>query len=312
MRPLRVLCVIVVTPGALFAPPARAFDELEPYRSIDPIQDSFLETWLDTNDTRSENESRVWGPVVGRGHALVSIDPFWKQTATGRNDFGVMLMLGMPLDRVARQSGSRAATAPAIAEEVHDEEPEGSLKPTRPAPGVLAPSTVPAQLSPSLAQACVKAAWRAHGWAGEGDLDGMGARARLSATLPEVRLRASRGWDQSFRVLPTDTDPYRTQEITGVSRWIEGRLTWKLDRILFVDEEIPIERLRLKRIEARSRLAGRVLSALFDWYRSMAAASDPIASTQEHVEAVLRKAEAEAMLDVLTGGWFSQWLADRH
>jgi hypothetical protein len=168
---------------------------------------------------------------------------------------------------------------------------------------------VPVRVSPRLARSCVRAAWRAHGVADEDDPARMASRSRLSAALPEVGVRASRGWDQSWRLTPTDADPYRTQEGSGTTRWIEGRLTWRLDRLVFADEEIPIERLRMQRIEVRGRIAGKVLAALFEWQRAIVAAADPALSVQEHVTAVLREAEAEAELDVLTDGWFSQWRA---
>ena len=34
---------------------------------------------------------------------------------------------------------------------------------------------------------------------------------------------------------------------------------------------------------------------------------NPTLTTDEHLAAVLREAEAAAMLDVMTDGWFSRW-----
>jgi len=136
----------------------------------------------------------------------------------------------------------------------------------------------------------------------------MRSRARASALLPETRFKMSRDWDQTFRLTPTNDDPYRLQESNGGGRRLEGRLTWKLDRLLFVDEELSLERLRLRRIRERSRIAGQTLRALFDWQRARLMAADPATDDAQYVEAMVQQAEAEAMLNVLTGGWFSTWL----
>jgi hypothetical protein len=154
----------------------------------------------------------------------------------------------------------------------------------------------------------VRAAWRISGVLSDEDLLSMSLRARTSAVLPEVSVRVSRGWDSSFRLLPTDTDPYRTQQVNGSSQWLEGRLSWKLDRALFSDEEIPVERLRIRRVEERSRIATRVLRELFEWQRASIMEQDPVLSSDEHLTAMIRRMEAEASLDVMTGGWFSGWL----
>lgn len=140
------------------------------------------------------------------------------------------------------------------------------------------------------------------------DLDRMSTRARSSGLVPEARLHASRTWDRGQRFLPTDSDPYRTQEYNLNRQTFEGRLTWRLDRLVFTDEELTIERLRVQRIELRAQIAGKVLRALFDWQRASAACFDTSLTDQERTEAMIRQAEAEAMLDVMTGGWFSGWV----
>lgn len=141
------------------------------------------------------------------------------------------------------------------------------------------------------------------------DLDGMSGRARMSGALPEARFRATRGWDRGQKLTPTNTDPYRLQDSTTASQLIEGRLTWRLDRLLFADEEVAIEKLRIQRTQHRTQLAGKVLATLFDWQRARRAADDTSLPDEERAEAWLRASEAEAALEVLTGGWFAGWLA---
>ena len=69
-----------------------------------------------------------------------------------------------------------------------------------------------------------------------------------------------------------------------------------------------MERLRVQQVQLRSRLAGEVLRALFDWQRARLALADPSLDEPEHLEAAVREVEAVATLDILTGGWFSSWL----
>jgi hypothetical protein len=283
MQRAQAFGLLLATPATLASVLARAADPPEPYRTLDPAQDASLDDSLALE--YGAPQAKAW----------VSLGSFYKRHRSGHNDLGVMLLLGLPLERIATPAATRAPSQ-GLAE--------------GPAPQTAQPELPPQpalRVHTRLARSCVQAAWRAHGWNVESDLDRMASRSRWSSVLPEVRLRMARGWDDSFRVTSTEADPYRSQEVTGTSRWLEGRLIWRLDRALFADEEIPIERLRMQRAEARSRLAGKVLAALFDWQKALMAASDPMLSSQEHLGAVLQQAEAEAVLDVLTAGWFAQW-----
>jgi len=305
MRPYHAIGWLLASPLPLIATAARALETPETFRASDPAAEALLE------ESRALESSP--GPFADPSlqssrDSWLSLGAFWRRTAFARDDLGLMLTIALPLERplfrrsTPRSEPARPATesAGSLAEKpaVVDDTSKGA------APAVV----VPIRVSPRLARSCVLAAWRAQGWQTDDDLDRLVARMRWSALLPEVRVRAARGWDESFRLTPTDGDPYRTQQATGTSGWLEGRLTWRLDRTLFADEELQVERARVQRTEVRARLTGRVLAALFDWQRAIAAAADPTATTQEHVTAVLARAEAEATLDVLTGGWFGKWL----
>jgi hypothetical protein len=163
-------------------------------------------------------------------------------------------------------------------------------------------------MKPSMARACVRAAWRAHGVDHLDMFDAMKSRARASALLPDARFRVSQDWDQSYRLSPTNDDPFRLHETNGGGRKIEGTVTWKLGQLVFAHEEVAIERLRVQQSQLRSRIAGEVLKALFDWQRARMVRADPAADDMERWEATIREAEAMALLDVLTGGWFSSWV----
>jgi hypothetical protein len=71
---------------------------------------------------------------------------------------------------------------------------------------------------------------------------------------------------------------YDYTQTGGADLLLEARATWTLDRLVFADEELGIE--RLTEAEARDR-------------------------------AELERFEAEAALDVLTGGWFAAEIARR-
>ena len=107
-------------------------------------------------------------------------------------------------------------------------------------------------------------------------------------------------------VIPTDTSTY---DIAGANLYLEGRLTWRLDRLLYADDEPTLERTRLERQDARERVAAKVVDSLFQWQRALIAERGAVAGSKEAIDASLRLAEAEAALDILTGGWFGGWVA---
>lgn len=162
-------------------------------------------------------------------------------------------------------------------------------------------------VTPHVARAAVQAAWRTVGMSpDDARVESLISRARSSALLPETRLRAMRLVNErsSANLI---TEDVRTYDSAGQNLTFEARLTWRLDRLLFADDEITLERVRLDRHDARSKLAHRVLEALFHWQRAWLAAESSDRGSQEEMEATIRMVEAEATLDVLTGGWFSPW-----
>ena len=162
----------------------------------------------------------------------------------------------------------------------------------------------PLVLTSRLARQAVLAGWRAAG-IGIDDrrIDDMTSRAHWSALLPEMRLRAIR-WDDE-RLYSYSTED-RTSDQTGAKLGLEARLTWRLDRLVYADDEPAFERIRMERQETRTRVAQRVLEALFHWQRALIELHACVPGMLEEVEASSRVAEAEAALDVLTAGWFSQ------
>lgn len=137
-------------------------------------------------------------------------------------------------------------------------------------------------------------------------LDDLAARSRASGLLPELRLRVAHVVNDTASLSPTAYDPERLTASAGTSLWLEGRATFRLDRLLRGDDEPAVERLRLDRERQRRALEDRALEALALWRRAKAKLDDPDADERARAMAEADVAVAEATLDVLTAGWFSR------
>ncbi len=260
-------------------------------------------------------EDLVGRATVGRsalrrapgGEAWISLGGFTRKTMQGAREVGGLVVVGLPFDRVARSTARTAA-------------PSGSGAGANVVPAT-ASTTADAEgigigVTPKLARGTVEAAWRAASLGSDdARFDAIVSRARWSAVLPETRLRAIRFEDQRLSTDAT-VDANRLRDSTGANVGLEARLTWRLDRLLYADDEPSFERMRLERHDARARIAGRVLEALFHWHRgwlelryaqaaSREAREPPNRPSRDEVESGLRVLEAEATLDVLTAGWFT-------
>lgn len=227
------------------------------------------------------------------GSAWVSLVGFAGAGSERPTSVGGAVVVGLPFDRLTRAPLRTAGFGPATA-------------PSEAFPAVLVRGETGAAtpLPVSFARACVAAALRAAGLGSDDEhIDAIARRSRWSAALPEARVRAIRGEDQRAS-LDATADVSRLRGSAGADLTLEARLTWRLDRLVFADEEPSLERLRLERHDARLRVASRTLEALFHWQRArrdLAAG----ATSEAILELETRLAEAEATLDVLTDGWFS-------
>jgi hypothetical protein len=162
-------------------------------------------------------------------------------------------------------------------------------------------------VAPSLARACVAAAFRASGLAGDSSVEALGARARESAWLPDAHVRAMRLLAESARETTLATsDAANYYQTLGSHLVLELSLTWRFDRLLYAGDEPSVERLRLERIAARTRLTDKTLEALFNWKRALIDTEEALSGSDQELLARERAAEARATLDVLTDGWFSR------
>lgn len=183
------------------------------------------------------------------------------------------------------------------------------------APARASPSTeagprrlVTSAFAGAAVRAALSAAHAGEAWA---RISSLAARAHSSAILPEVVVRVARNTDESLHLSPTADDPYNYTAVGGAGWWLEGRLIWHLDRLVFNTHDLGIERLRVEHADRTGRIAAKVLETLFAWQRAALRAADGSAPDDERASAELDEAEAEIMLDELTGGWFGRELARR-
>jgi hypothetical protein len=317
LRPLAGLAVVVLL-LAVLTRLARAdplFDHGENAR-----EDAFVDGDLDEEDLVAMHLGGHTGTADVHGQSWVSVAGFTRQLLSGRNDVGAFVVVGLALDRIAvgpvhriadPSRGSprppRSVPVPAALPPTFPPPPPPPPPPLAPAPAP-APATVPAELvSAGFARDCVNAALVASGL-GTDDLriDSLIGRARASALLPETRMRAMRLWqdaDHTTAVAASDTANF--YDAVGANMVLELRLTWRLDRLLYAGDESTLERVRLERLDARTRIATRTLEVLFTWEKAVLDGRDAQSGSAEERAATLRAAEARATLDVLTAGWFT-------
>lgn len=249
-------------------------------------------------------------PSEQSGDASVSLALSTRQVtlASGgdRRDYAGSIVLSMPTD--LWWSAPKAKDISETDDGGRPPPPPGGAR-ARPRPDV---SSAFLLVRPRDARAAADAAVAAAGHDREREgLDDLASRARWSAALPQVRLRATRLVDESVSLSPTSYDAERTTSSGGASLWLEARTTWSLDRLVFADDEVRIERIQRQVADDVRALRERVVVDLFRWQRARVRVRDPALSYEQCVEHWLDMAELEVSLDVVTAGWLSRWRAAR-
>ncbi len=325
MRRAFTLATALALLSVLLARPARAEPWFGAWQGT--TEDRYLNGDIDLEDLLARTgvgAARADGSEVRAGSWL-TLGGFWRSLGAGYQDVGVLLLAGVAFDKIAR------GRSPVIAEgtgKAKTPPPPSSPPGAPPSPPPALPGAPPPGAAPvvrvdvtsvietrlvithEVARQAVLTAWRASGLGvNDARIDSMVSRARASAALPEVRVRAMRVFSDGSAngVIPIDASTYAT---AGSNLILEARLTWRLDQLLYASDEPGLARVRLDTQEARAKLAGKVLDALFQWQRAWLAVRSAGPGTNEATDATLRLVEAEAGLDVLTGGWFGAWLAE--
>ena len=292
----------------------------------EPLLNPWLELDPRYEDPDPPNGGRLMSPLrapiwIGVGGSIIG-------KKAGDTTFGTMLMLGLPLERLAawgvrrdvvaeeamaslekpsRANGSTEDTPPPKLSAPSGEHPEARAPSSPAAPPI---QRIPVTITTAVAHAAVDAALRrAHLLDPSARPDDLAARARAAAALPELRLRVLRTVDSGAALSPTEYDPTRTTDTATIAFWLEARATWRLDRLIFAEEEVALERMRHERTDAQSRLTSHVLRLLFEWQRGLALTESGVVPPDERLPLALRCLELEAELDLVTDGWFSKWRA---
>jgi len=255
----------------------------------------------------------AWRPVLdGPGFAPEGGDLSVTLTATAersevRSGVAGFVALTVPLDRLAAPRKLTAAVDDATKED-RAEPATAEATTNEGAAARSEPNEEPALQAPvlaRLARAAVARALHTHDVSLRRlELEGLATRARLSAAFPELRFRVVASNDQSLKLAPTLEDPERYTLDGGNDILLEASATWRLNRLVFADEEIAVERLELERERNTEKLTARVLELLFAWHRALSLI--PGADPKLRARLELERLEVEVELDVLTGGWFSE------
>ncbi len=276
----------------------------------------------------------IWGAaisslVLATAPAQASPKPgsFWislsaqYRTGTLLSEWGGFLAVGIPLDRFAEPRAPAVSAVPVVAAGLAEGPPKKEAAPspateptpsktTKSVPGEPAPAKSEPSLlllTPRLARGAVRRALASAGYLdARTRLTSLSGRSRSSAALPELRLRALRTIGQTLRLTPTTDDPYRYSTAGASELAFEARLTWHLDRLVFSNEEVGIERLRSEWNASEHKLIEHVLLQLALWQRSRVRAADVDSEPEVRETAELEAIGAAVELDVLTDGWFSQ------
>jgi hypothetical protein len=235
--------------------------------------------------------------------------------ASARAEQAAWLSVTLPLDRLALP---RAAQRPSVPE------PRAASAPSPPAPAPAPPPSpfpAPPPARPpapplitfqqlhalsELSRRATRVALAVVGAAAERRrLDALSSRARASALLPELRLRAVRNTDQALRWAPTGDDPYRVTQAEGAGIILEASAVFRLDRLLFAHEELAVERARQDASDQRLKLEARVQAAVLGLFRARElACAEPRDDARATLE-LLKALEQFQELDSLTAGWFA-------
>jgi hypothetical protein len=305
LAPCLAILLLLLAPSPARADPLFGSGE-------DALEDAFVDGDLDEEDHVAMRLGGHMGASDVHGQSWVSIVGFTRELLSGRNDVGGFLVVGLALDRIATGPVHRLADPP---RRLRTPPLAPVLPPVAPAAAPPAPATQapapPAKVvelvPPAFARDCVSAALQTSGLGvDDARIDALVSRARASAWLPETRMRAMRLWDSANNATTlATTDTANFYDAVGANLVLELRLTWRLDRLLYAGDEGTLERVRLERLDARTRLATRTLEVLFTWERATLEARQATSGSPEEQSARLRASEAQATLDVMTSGWFS-------
>lgn len=259
---------------------------------------------LDADDVmlRADRPSSRWFEAARAFPIGLSVLGWKTDRTAGKNELGFGLTLSIPLD---------ATLGPPRLQQLDRGAPRSSttlLGRTDVSPPRVDPKQ---EVTANEVRELIRSSWRELGLEHDERLDDLAHRARVSAVLPELRLKVNRTTGQTVRLSPTLEDPSRIEGSGDASMLYEARVTWRLDRLVFADDEVTLERARSERNDQRSKQSHRVIELLTQWRKAMGKKVDPLTSSTEKLDAEAIEAAASAGLDALTGGVWSRQRSER-
>ena len=291
---LALIPALVALPGRVLAEPADqslllAPLELEPGYGLDPRFE--LDPHLDPPEPPARPARRPARRLARARRRLRSPSaPSTSSIEPGEQVLGVLMLLSLPLESASpRRRCVRRTSATTRAHRSR-----ARRRPGTPAPAAAAASAPPPTLAGPRAERAASAAARPRG---RDARRGARRRGRRAPPRPPRRSRSPRAmrsplgrasrrrcpscacvccapWTAARGSRPRATIPTRVTAVDAVKYWLEARATWRLDRLVFAEEEVALERMRQERAEAQARLRAHVLKVLFAWQRALALVED--------------------------------------
>jgi hypothetical protein len=138
-------------------------------------------------------------------------------------------------------------------------------------------------------------------------LESWRSRVRKAPWLPQIRTRVVRGFEDDLLTNASGQTRVVDDDLT-----VEVRLQWDLDRLVFDRAELQVSRESALLAELRQDVVAEATRLYFQRRRlQVDQILDPLPVGRARVERELRLAELTALLDGLTGGFFSRALRRR-
>lgn len=139
----------------------------------------------------------------------------------------------------------------------------------------------------------------------EARLESLVRRSRHSGMVPELRLRGVYAFDQTTSLEDAaGIYPGETTTRGGRDSLLEARMTFRLDRLVFGDQESSLERQRVAVKEAEAKRVEVALDELLAWRLAERRSMSPALHPEEQLKAQGQAELALARLHIQTAGWF--------
>lgn len=136
-------------------------------------------------------------------------------------------------------------------------------------------------------------------------------QARLRAVLPKISVTSGTN-ATDFRHWDTGSNPDSLLRGERDLDW-DANISWDLADLIWSDEQTSIDSRSKLMVELRDDLVNEVTRTYFERRRlQVALLTDPLADPRETLERELRIQELTALIDGLTGGYFSHNITPQH